>query len=79
MPRFYFDLHKGDRVTRDGEGQEFVDVDAAEREAEKSVVQIYRDHDGEPHETATIDVRDEHGRIVAVVTASLEVSPQRDS
>ena len=79
MPRFYFDLHKGDRVTRDEEGQEFVDVDAAEREAEKSVVQIYRDHDGQPHEMVTIDVRDEHGRIVAAVTASLEVSRQRDS
>ena len=40
MPRYFFHVREGSDLDRDGEGQEFADVEAARREAINSVREI---------------------------------------
>ena len=43
MPRYYFDVHDGERFTRDEDGLELDDIDAARREATQTLSDISGD------------------------------------
>ena len=74
MPRFYFDIREGARLTPDEEGLEFADLDAAEREAAECAASIGRDAlpKGDAREI-TIEVRNEYRQRVLTVTVSLHL------
>jgi len=44
MPRFFLHIADGDSVTRDIEGAEFLDIDAARDEANASAVDLVVEH-----------------------------------
>ena len=74
MPRFYFDVHEGARFIPDDEGLELANLDRAEREAAKAAAEIGRDRlpSGDAREI-TIEVRDEHHRMVLAVMVSMHI------
>jgi len=74
MPRFYFDVREDGTFSPDDEGLEFLDLDAAEREAAVAASAIARDRlpKGESREIV-MEVRDEHRQRMSTVTVSLHV------
>ncbi len=74
MPRFYFDIREGVRLTPDDEGLEFDSLNAAEYEATRTAAEIGRDRlpKGDVREV-TIEVRNEHGQRVLTVKVSMDV------
>ncbi|ANY78444.1 hypothetical protein BB934_09560 [Microvirga ossetica] len=74
MPRFYFDVREGARFIPDEEGLELESLDAAEREAAVSAVDIGRSQ--LPHgkvREITVEVNDENGLGLIAATTSLTV------
>jgi hypothetical protein len=68
VPRYYFDLHEGDRITLDEEGMDLSNLDSAWAEAARSIVELARDkipniRDGHK---IVIEVRNSHESILAV-------------
>ena len=74
MPRFYFDVREGDRLTRDDNGLELDNLDAAERAAAEGAAEIGRDclPKGNARDV-TVEVRNERGRQVLSVRVAIEV------
>jgi hypothetical protein len=74
VPRFYFDVREDGTVIPDEEGLELESLDAAEREAAVSAVDIGRSQ--LPHgkvREITVEVKDENGLGLIAATTSLTV------
>ncbi len=72
MPRFYFDVYQGANFIPDQIGSEFEGLDAAEREATQTAVQLGRDW--LPHaRMVCVEVRDEQYRPVLALTVTLTI------
>jgi hypothetical protein len=72
MPRFFFHVRDGDDLSRDEEGQEFPDVEAARREAVSSNREMLSErilHGGSINHRQ-IEIADETGHVVEVVSTS---------
>jgi hypothetical protein len=68
MPRYYFDLRKGDQVTLDEEGLELSSLERVQEEAARSLADFARDNvrralDG-GGDSVAIDVRDDDGPLL---------------
>ncbi|WP_230532402.1 DUF6894 family protein [Microvirga roseola] len=74
MPRFYFDVREGARLTPDEDGLEFDSLDAAEHEAACTAAEIGRDRlpTGGSREI-TVEVKNEHRQRVLTITVSMQV------
>ena len=73
MPRYFFHVRKGSDLTRDGEGQELCDAEAARHEAANLVRGIMREkllHGGALNH-CTIEIADgaERGHVVDIVNS----------
>ena len=85
MPRFYFDIHDGERaeLLRDDEGYEFDSLDAALKAAARSAAEIGTGRLGRGEVTVVIEARDERDEQVFTVTASMKINrhsrPQADA
>ena len=66
MPRFYFNIREGKRLTRDEEGIDLPGLDAATREAEMSGREILADmlRDGTPLDGQAMEISSEEGRVL---------------
>ncbi len=73
MPRYFFDIHDGERSTTDEVGMELDGIEAARQETSRTLGEIARDilPDGDRREVV-IEVKDETGQRVLV--ANLFVS-----
>ncbi len=72
MPRYFFDIHDGQRFVRDSEGTECADLEDARHNARATLPEIARfaiPSDGD-HQAFTVIVRLE-GREAALYTATL--------
>lgn len=74
MARYFFDVHDGADFQRDDEGTEFNSADAAVQAAARSAAEIGtgRLSKGDTNDVV-IQVRDEHGRRMCTVTASMKI------
>jgi len=74
VARYYFDIHNGGQSTRDDDGAEFDNLDAAVQAATRSVAEIGTGHlaRGDTSDVV-IEVRDERDQWVCTVKASLKV------
>jgi len=68
MPRYYFDLRKGDQITLDEEGLELSSLERVQEEAARSLADLARDNvrralDG-GGDSVAIDVRDDDGPLL---------------
>jgi hypothetical protein len=71
MPRFFFHVREGADVSQDIEGQELPDVEAARREAISTNREMLGErllHGGSLNQRQ-IEIADETGQVVAIVTA----------
>jgi hypothetical protein len=71
MPRYFFHIREGSDLNRDGEGQEFANVEEARREAINSVREIMGEkllHGGLMNHRS-IEIADETGRVVDVINS----------
>jgi hypothetical protein len=75
MPRYYFDVRDGEKLTTDGEGLEMEGFDAARNEAVRSLPELAKDElpDGDSREFEVV-VRDDRG---PVLRASLSFAVER--
>ncbi len=71
MPRYFFHVREGAELSRDWEGQELPNVEAARREAIAANREIMGDKllHGGSLDHRSIEIADETGRVVDVVTA----------
>lgn len=71
MPRYFFHIREGGDISRDAEGQELANVDAARREAISTGREILGEKllHGGSLDHRTIEIADETGRVVEVVNA----------
>jgi hypothetical protein len=74
MPRFFFDIHDGEKFTPDRQGVELDGLEAAKAEAKKTLCEIVKDEmpNGDRRDF-TVDVKSAAGQIVWRVTLSLVV------
>jgi len=74
MARYYFDVHDGTDFQRDDEGTEIGGDDAAVQAAARSAAEIGTSQlaRGDTSDVV-IEVRDEHGRLMCTVTASIKI------
>jgi hypothetical protein len=74
MPRFFFDVRQGDRLTSDMEGEELRDIEAAEREADLAAIHLAKELLSPSRSKLFIEVRDEQGQKIfrAMVTSHVE-------
>ncbi|HEY0265962.1 MAG TPA: hypothetical protein VGC16_04375 [Rhizomicrobium sp.] len=71
MPRYFFHVREGSTLSRDLEGQELPDAEAARREAISASREILGDkllHGGSLN-SRTIEIADETGHVVDVVSS----------
>jgi hypothetical protein len=70
MPRYYFHVREGGEISRDREGQELSDADAARREAVSLVREILGEKllHGGSLDHRTIEIADETGHVIDVVS-----------
>ena len=75
MPRYYFDIHDGDRaeLLRDDEGSKFDSLEAAVQGAARSAAEIGTGRLGRGEVTVVIEARDERDEQVFTVTASMKI------
>jgi hypothetical protein len=74
VPRFYFDVWEGAKLTPDEAGRELDSLEAAERVATEAVADIGRDRLPKGNACAvTVELRDEHRQRVLMVTVSMEI------
>ena len=69
MPRYFFHIREGSDLNRDGEGQDFANVEAARLEAIASVREIMGEkllHGGALNHRS-IEIADETGHVVDVI------------
>jgi uncharacterized protein DUF6894 len=70
LPRYYFDMREGDKVLADEEGIELSTIEAAQREAARTVGDMARDglrrHPGGAGDLMAIEVRDDSGPVLQV-------------
>lgn len=70
MPRYYFDVYEGDKVTVDADGIQFGSAAIAWTEAARSVAEMARDafpqHADDITHSLKIEVRDESGLAFSV-------------
>jgi hypothetical protein len=74
-PRFFYEIHDGGRYSRDDEGQEFADREAARKDAISALVEMAcalpsRNSD---QNKITASLRDEIGKLIFTATLSLDV------
>lgn len=74
MPRYFFDIHDGDRFTPDYTGSELESFQAAKAEAKKTLPDIVKGEmpDGDRRDFVVV-VKDEVGHELLRVTLSLAV------
>jgi len=79
MPRFHFDVHENGQFFRDEDGQDFVNVDVARKEAVLTGTSIARDaFVAGSADHVVVDVRkDEHAPCLKV-SITLDVEEQAD-
>jgi hypothetical protein len=79
MPRYFFDIHDGERFVPDRIGLELDGPEAAKAEAVKALPDIVKDYmpDGDRRDF-TADIKDEAGQIVWRITLSLVVESSPD-
>lgn len=72
MPRYFFHVREGADISRDREGQELPDVEAARREAIAANREIMGDKllHGGTLDHRSIEIADETGHVVDVVSAN---------
>ena len=74
MPRFFFDIDDGAAVMRDDEGSDLSNLEAAQREATETLVQMARDVFRSRDQGAlSVAIRDESGIPLRRVHLSLKV------
>lgn len=75
MPRYFFDLSSNGETFPDPEGSELPNLESAEDEAAKTLLEIAREKlpDGTYHE-ASIQVRDEAGNQLVQIVLKFELS-----
>jgi hypothetical protein len=65
MTQYFFDICDGDNLTTDEEGMEFLNIEAAQEEAARSLADLARDHiRGQPSCRMAIEVRDFNGPVL---------------
>jgi uncharacterized protein DUF6894 len=72
MPRYYFHVREGGEISRDREGQELADAEAARREAVNAGREILGEkllHGGSLN-NRTIEIADETGLVIDVVNVN---------
>ena len=71
MPRYFFHVREGSTLSRDAEGQELPDVEAARKEAISTAREILGEKllHGGSLDNRTIEIADETGHVVDVVNA----------
>jgi hypothetical protein len=69
MPRFRFNIRKGDSLVPDREGMELVDLEAARDEARNTALDIIMDQARKGEGTAgqKVEIEDEDGKIVEII------------
>jgi hypothetical protein len=74
MPRFFFDAGDGDRLSRDDEGLDFLDLAQARKAALISLAEAARDElpKGERHLFAVV-IRDAEGRQLLAASLLLRI------
>jgi hypothetical protein len=72
MPRYYFHVREGGDISRDAEGQDLPDAEAARREAISASREILGEKllHGGSLDSRTIEITDETGRVVDTVSAN---------
>lgn len=74
MSWFYFDVREGERLTRDEEGLDLADLDAAEREATYAAAEIGKEALPKRYTPEIrVEVRDERGEYVLSVAVTMNV------
>lgn len=73
MPRYYLDLHEPGRVTVDDDGEELLNVSAAETKAIQSLGEIIRHFSPKSGDDLAIEVR-EGGQPIMRVSVNLQVT-----
>jgi hypothetical protein len=71
MPRYHFHVRNGQDVTRDPDGVDLPDIDAARKEAVKRACRIWTQRPPDPsHNDQRFEVASEAGEVVLVVPFS---------
>ncbi len=75
MPRFFFDVLDGRKATYDDAGMEFAALEAARKEAQRTIGEIVKDSmpDGDEH-VVVIRVREESGKTLLMVSTVMTVA-----
>ena len=74
MPRFYFDVREGSRVTQDEQGWDLADLEAAEHQARITAADIAREHLASgKFDEISVEARDEHRKCILTVSASMRL------
>ena len=74
MPRYYFDVHQGDKITHDDTGLELDGIDAARERLTKGLCDLVPDLLPDGDQTgAVIEVRDKTGRRVLAATLFISI------
>ena len=74
MPRYFFDTFDGKNLDPDEAGLDLLDIEAAKREAQKTLPDMVKDAlPGGNHRTFVVNVRDEAGQTVLRAALSLVV------
>jgi hypothetical protein len=73
MPRYYFDVREGEKLTCDEEGEQLSDVSAAEREAVLCAAHLAKELLTSASLHLAVEVRDERGEPVVRARVSLDV------
>jgi hypothetical protein len=78
MPRFYFDVRDGEKITLDKEGMIFEGIEGARDEALRALAELAKDvSPGAVRRRLAIEVRDETKQSLFVVAAMFEVAQLR--
>jgi hypothetical protein len=74
MRRFYFDIHDGQRTSRDDEGVHFPSLEAARNALMIALGEVTKDvMPGGPRDAIVGEIRDQTGRPIVRATLSLKV------
>ena len=70
MPRIYFNIREGNRLTRDEEGLDLPGLEAAQRETDLSGREILADmlRDGTPLDGQAVEITNEEGMVLRQIS-----------